>query len=281
VGKTTLARLLQPRFEANLLLEAFDENPFLSDFYGDRARYAFQTQIFFLLSRYRQQQEVSARLRDGPLLSDYFFLKDRLFARLNIDGDELMVYEHLYETLAENVTRPDLVIYLRAETDTLMGRIAMRDRPYERQMDRAYIQALRHGYEEIFATYEETPLLVIETDELDFVRRPEDLAGLESRVRAALSGIRQPPLPTLQREAPPRFNWTLTPGTAEPRSEVNWQVLGDFLALTTAVGNVGGALTQHPPTGPSGSPAELETALRRASEALNALARRAGVKLTQ
>jgi len=132
VGKTTLARLLQPSFEAALLLEVFEENPFLSDFYGDRERYAFQTQIFFLLSRYRHQQSLSIE-NEAPIIADYTFAKDRLFALLNVTGDELTMYERVHRALAEKVTLPDLVVYLQADLDLLMARIAMRDRPYEKQ----------------------------------------------------------------------------------------------------------------------------------------------------
>jgi deoxyguanosine kinase len=143
VGKTTLARLAQNEFGTQLLLEEFEENPFLADFYTDRERYAFQTQIFFLLSRYRQQQALTSVRRQAALMSDYTFMKDRLFARLNLRGDELTVYERVHSALAEQIPLPDLIVYLRAETDTLMDRIAVRDRPYERDMDRAYIAALR------------------------------------------------------------------------------------------------------------------------------------------
>ena len=114
VGKTTLARLLQPIFDAQVLLEEFEENPFLARFYGDRARYAFQTQFFFLLSRYRQQhQVVPAALTRGTVISDYVFAKDSLFARLNLSGDELALYERVHDILAENLVQPELVVYLR------------------------------------------------------------------------------------------------------------------------------------------------------------------------
>ncbi|MGC9358445.1 MAG: deoxynucleoside kinase, partial [Anaerolineae bacterium] len=283
VGKTTLARLLRPRFQAQLLLEAFEENPFLSDFYGDRARYAFQTQIFFLLSRYRQQQTIPQLRRKSAILADYFFAKDRLFARLNVSGDELTMYERLYETLAENVTHPDLVIYLRATTRTLMARIAMRDRPYEREMDEGYIGALRQAYESLFAAYTATPLLVLETDDLDFVREPGDLDEVENRIRAALSGIRQPALLTIGEEVPSPFNWKLPTAAAEPTHEAdwetNWHVLGDFLTLTQTVGEVGGALAQHPPLGPQGASEEICDSLEAVSRALNTLARRVGVSI--
>ena len=134
VGKTSLARLLQPQFEANLLLEVFEENPFLSSFYADRQRYAFQTQMFFLLSRYHQQRRgvPSALAEDKPLISDYSFDKDALFARINLSGDELDMYYRVHEALAEKIPRPDMIVYLRASTDRLMHRITLRDRPYER-----------------------------------------------------------------------------------------------------------------------------------------------------
>jgi len=281
VGKTTLARLLQSRFKGDTILEAFDENPFLSDFYSDRARYAFQTQLFFLLSRYRQQQAAAEYLRHGALLSDYFFAKDQLFAHLNITGeDELAMYDRLYDTLSERITPPDLVIYLRAEMDTLMARIAMRDRTYERQMERAYIAALRQAYEALFANYTATPLLVIDSDEIDFVRRPNDLDDIENRVRAALAGVRQPTLPDIVAQIPPRPAWTLTSApTPEPRSEANWQALGDFLALAEAVGRIGGALSQQPPIGPEGVPEAIQAALQDAARALNILSLRTGVSL--
>lgn len=281
VGKTTLARRLQPEFEASLMLEAFDKNPFLSDFYSDRARYAFQTQIFFLLNRYRQQQTIPTRLREGALLADYFFRKDLLFAELNLAGDEMTMYERLYRTLAENIRPPDLVVYLRAEVETLMARIAMRDRTYEREMDRSYIAALRQTYEQLFAGYEATPLLVIESDDLDFVRKPHDLDEIEHQIEAALQGIRQPTLPSMEARAPAPITWRLPsiPPDA-PGTEANWRVLGDFLALTQTVGEVGGALTQRPPVGPDGASDELQRALMSASRALKALAERVGLELT-
>lgn len=198
VGKTTLARLLQPEFAAQVLLEEFEENPFLADFYADRERYAFQTQIFFLLSRYRQQQAVPAMRRQGSVISDYTFMKDRLFAYLNLRGDELAVYGSVYNALAENIPLPDLVVYLRAETDTLMERIAVRDRPYERDMDRSYIDALNRAYDGFFTAYRDTPVLVIDTDDLNIVAVPDDLDFVVGQVRAAIGQAAwQDPLPHL------------------------------------------------------------------------------------
>lgn len=190
VGKTTLARLLSPAFQADLLLEVFEENPFLSDFYSDRQRYAFQTQIFFLLSRYHQQRRgVSAILAEGKsLLSDYTFAKDALFARINLHGDELDMYKRVHEALAEKITLPDLLVYLRADTKTLMQRIALRDRSYERNMENSYIEELNQAYDEFFSQpYDHTPVLTIDTDPLDFVHFPEHLKLIENRIREALN----------------------------------------------------------------------------------------------
>ncbi|NMC53762.1 MAG: deoxynucleoside kinase [Chloroflexi bacterium] len=201
VGKTTLARLLQPSFEANLLLEVFEENPFLNDFYSDRARYAFQTQIFFLLSRYHQQNKgVPALMEQGRhIIGDYTFDKDSLFARINLSGDELEMYYRVHEALGEKITPPDLVVYLRASTRTLMQRIALRDRPYERQMERNYIADLNQAYEDYFVHQAEklsVPVLAIDTNDIDFVRNPEDLSAIENRIRQVLH------LPPFQPELP-------------------------------------------------------------------------------
>jgi len=188
VGKTTLARMLQSTFEANLLLEIFEENPFLSDFYADRARYAFQTQIFFLLSRYHQQRKgVRDALSHHPwLISDYTFEKDRLFAEVNLAGDELDMYFKVHEALAEKITPPDLIVYLQADTEVLMHRIAQRDRPYERQMEWDYIDTLNNTYELHFANYPTQNCLTINTNTLDYVRKPEDLENVSQRIRQAL-----------------------------------------------------------------------------------------------
>jgi deoxyguanosine kinase len=190
VGKTTLARLLQPAFDSELLLEVFEENPFLSDFYTDRQRYAFQTQIFFLLSRYHQQRRgVKAILDTGrSLLSDYTFAKDSLFARINLKGDELEMYKRVHEALAEKIVPPDLLVYLRADTNVLMQRIAFRDRSYERNMEHGYIEELNRAYEDFFSKpYDNTPVLTIDTNPLDFVHFPEHLRLIENRIRAAIN----------------------------------------------------------------------------------------------
>lgn len=200
VGKTTLARLLQPAFQAGLMLEVFEENPFLSDFYADRQRYAFQTQIFFLLSRYHQQRRTVAELigQYDNLIADYTFEKDALFARINLKGDELEMYYRVHEALAEKIVVPDLIVYLRADTDVLMQRIALRDRPYERNMERSYIEELNQAYESFFADHQgrRSPVLVIDTDQLDYVHRREDLEWVENRIRQVLKmSPYQPELP--------------------------------------------------------------------------------------
>jgi deoxyguanosine kinase len=200
VGKTTLARLLQPSFDAGLLLEVFEENPFLTDFYGDRERYAFQTQIFFLLSRYHQQRRTVTDILslDERLISDYTFEKDALFAQINIEGDELEMYNRVHEALAEKITIPDLIVYLRADTDTLMGRIALRDRSYERSMERAYIEEVNQAYEAFFGDRNKSRslLLMIDTNGLDYVQNGEDLKMVENGIRRALK------MPPFQQELP-------------------------------------------------------------------------------
>jgi deoxyguanosine kinase len=199
VGKTTLARMLQPHFEAELVLEVFEENPFLSNFYSDRARYAFQTQIFFLLSRYHQQRRnINDRLESvKAVISDYTFEKDALFARINLKGDELDMYYNVQQALAEKITPPNLVVYLRATTDTLMQRIAQRDRPYERTMERDYIDQLNRSYDDFYlGTTHSSHVLVIQTDELDFVSRRMDLDIIQARIATALDEAPfQPQLP--------------------------------------------------------------------------------------
>ena len=182
VGKTTLARLLRPMLEAEILLEIFEENPFLSDFYADRARYAFQTQIFFLLSRYHQQRRtVPDLLAAGKsLLSDYTFAKDALFARINLKGDELEMYYKVHEALGEKIPKPDLIVYLRADTEALMQRIASRDRPYERNMERDYIDLLNRAYEEFFSkAYDGPPVLTDRHQPVE--HRPESGASQADR----------------------------------------------------------------------------------------------------
>jgi len=199
VGKTTLARMLREHFDTGLLLEVFEENPFLSKFYADRARYAFQTQMFFLLSRYRQQSQVTQTLDQTALISDYMFAKDRIFAQLNLAGDEWEIDQQLHSALNEQIHRPDFILYLQANTDVLLARIAQRDRPYERDMDRNYIESLRRAYERYFADYRDTALLTVDTNDLNFVANPADFQQIVARVRTALhEGAYQRQLPQFE-----------------------------------------------------------------------------------
>jgi deoxyguanosine kinase len=188
VGKTTLAQMLQSTFSAQLMLEVFEENPFLAEFYGDRERYAFQTQIFFLLSRYHQQKEAPKYLANGDnLIADYTFEKDAIFAGINLKNDELDVYNNVHEALAEKIPSPDLIIYLRASTDVLMQRIALRDRSYERNMSRDYIDQLNQAYEKFFGeAHQGSPILTINTNDLNYVASVGDLKWVENRIRQRL-----------------------------------------------------------------------------------------------
>ena len=168
VGKTTLTRLLAARLDAVEMLEVVEENPFLHHFYQDIRGYAFQTQIFFFLSRYRQQGAVrEQRERGRSVVSDYMFAKDRLFARMNLDAHEWDLYERLFALIAPLTVQPDLVIYLTAELPTLLRRIARRDRPFERAIEPAYLDRLRRAYDAFFAEYEETAVLTVDTDIVD------------------------------------------------------------------------------------------------------------------
>ncbi len=197
VGKTTLARLLQPVFQSSLVLEVFEENPFLSDFYSDRQRYAFQTQIFFLLSRYYQQRRSVPEIlkRGEALITDYTFAKDALFARINLAGDELEMYYRVHTALAEKIPLPNLIVYLRANIEVLMQRIASRDRPYERNMEWDYIKDLIQAYDDFFLNNQahnvggNVTVLTLDTNELDYVRRVEDLRLVETRIRQTLRQV--------------------------------------------------------------------------------------------
>lgn len=257
VGKTTLARLVHKQLQAELLLEVFEENPFLSDFYADRAKYAFQTQIFFLLSRYRQQHEVIARvLQHASLVSDYTFAKDQLFARLNLSSDELTVYETLHGVLAEKIPLPDLVVYLQADLDALMERIAVRDRTYERALSRQYLADVMQAYDAFFATYNQAPVLTIDTNNLNFVRNAEDLAYVLERIKSALgTGTHQRPL---EMETPAQERGkAIIEGrrrrlsdlqywhrTADQETGVKSNLYQDFIALQARLGGLAGELSQ-------------------------------------
>ncbi len=183
VGKTSLTTLLSEELGARLVLERAEDNPFLSDFYKDSARYRFQTQMFFLLNRYSQQEEmVQPDLFTRITISDYLFAKDRIFAYLNLNDHELSLYEQIYRMLEPKIVRPDLVIFLQADTDTLLRRIKQRGRPFEKEMNHDYLAAVNEAYNQFFFHYSETPLLVINTSDIDFVHRREDLDDLLKQI---------------------------------------------------------------------------------------------------
>jgi deoxyguanosine kinase len=170
VGKTTLATILAEKMGAQLQLEEVEANPFLENFYEDMRGYAFQTQIFFLLSRYRQQMELAqASLFKQRVVSDYLFCKDRIFAYINLNDDELALYERLVKILEKDVLKPDIVLYLQASPQVLMGRIEKRGRPFEKNMPQDYIETLNNAYNYFFFHYTETPLVIVNTDSLDLV----------------------------------------------------------------------------------------------------------------
>ncbi len=191
VGKTSLAKLLSERLGARLILEGFGENPFLSDFYEEPERYAFQTQLFFLLQRYQQQQELrQVDMFHNLLIADYMFVKDRLFASLNLDEKEMTLYDTVANLLEKNVINPDLVIYLQADTDTLMRNIARRGRDMEKNISEEYINALNQLYTEYFFRYQNTPLVIINTNNIDFVHNQEDLDEVINYIRQPVTGTK-------------------------------------------------------------------------------------------
>jgi deoxyguanosine kinase len=190
-GKTSLARILADRLKARLILEETEDNPFLRDFYKDRPRYALQTQLFFLLSRHKQQRELLATdLFQKKVVSDYFFDRDRIFASVNLDEAELHLYLKLVSVLEKDVPRPDLVIYLQTSSEVLLKRIRERDRPYEKDIHADYIRELNEAYNHYFFHYTKTPLLVVNTDRIDFVNNKDDLKDLLGLLSTPLSGTK-------------------------------------------------------------------------------------------
>ncbi len=189
VGKSSLTNILSERFKARRVMEVVEENPFLSSFYGDRAKFAFQTQMFFLLSRFKQQQDLFQQdLFSSVTVSDYLFAKDRIFALLTLDKNELALYERVFEALSPRVTKPDLVVYLQARIDVLLARIKKRGREFERKFDPVYLEDLCKAYNDFFFHYTETPLLVVNTSDIDFVNNAEDLENLMNVVRQTKAG---------------------------------------------------------------------------------------------
>ncbi len=190
VGKTTLAELLATELGARTLLEDVDSNPFLPKFYEDPKKYAFQTQVFFLLSRYQQQRELSQyELFNTSVVSDYLFAKDRIFAYLNLDENELALYEQLYRLIDARVPKPDLVVYLQASSEVLIERIKKRGKYYEQKITEEYLKRLVDAYNKYFFYYKETPLLVVNTSSIDFVNNKEDREDLIKEISSVKGGV--------------------------------------------------------------------------------------------
>ena len=188
-GKTSFAKLLSERLDAKLIAEEVFENPFLVDFYCNQRRYALSCQLFFLISRFQQQQQLMFRdLFAERVIADYLFAKDAIFAQLNLAERELTLYDRIAPILARDIPKPDLAIYLQASTPVLMKRIQTRSYTFEKTIDYDYIDGLNKAYDYYFFHYSETPLLVVKTDEIDFVNRPEHLDDLIDVIKRPVPG---------------------------------------------------------------------------------------------
>lgn len=189
VGKTSLANMISKELNAKLILEKFEENPFLKDFYDNQDQYAFQTQLFFLLSRYSQHQDLrQVDIFSKILISDYMFIKDRLFASLNLNDREMVLYDNIAKILEKDIVYPDLAIFLQADTDRLMENIRKRGREFEQSIDWKYIDSLNQVYNEYFFRYDKGPLLIINTNDIDFVNNKEDFNGIMNFLNEPIKG---------------------------------------------------------------------------------------------
>src|SRR5262252_9230044 len=189
VGKTSLARALAKEFNARLVLEGVEDNPFLERFYEDPDKYSLPVQLYFLLTRYNQQRELAQQdLFSQMTVADYLFAKDRIFATLNLAPDELKLYEGVYQLLNAEMARPDLVVYVRARVEVLAERLRKRNRDFERDISFEYLERVSAAYRDFFFYYDEAPLLVVDTADIDFVANPEDLADLVREINHAGEG---------------------------------------------------------------------------------------------
>jgi len=182
-GKTSLANLLSDRYNAKLALEEFEENPFLPKFYADRDRFAFQTQLSFLASRFHQQQRIFNKdLFHDFIISDYLFDKDRIFAQVNLSGDEMALYDRVFNIMNLKTPKPDLVVFIQCTVDRLMHNIQLRNRDYEQNIDPDYLEELNDAYNNFFYHYDRSPLIVINASEIDFVNNDEHLSYIEKQI---------------------------------------------------------------------------------------------------
>ncbi|MFC1539705.1 deoxynucleoside kinase [Candidatus Latescibacterota bacterium] len=183
VGKTSLCKLIKEKLGGMHVLENFESNPFIKEFYKSQRTYAFKTQLFYLISRFKQHLELpQPDLFNSPLIVDYLFEKDRIFATVNLDDNELELYNTVWDVLAPKIKPPQLVVYLQASTDRLLRRIAKRNRAYERKISREYLEALNTAYNEFFFHYSDAPVFIINTDEIDFVARKEHLDDIIEKI---------------------------------------------------------------------------------------------------
>ncbi|MEJ2355589.1 MAG: deoxynucleoside kinase [candidate division WOR-3 bacterium] len=190
VGKTTLAKFLSQEYDAKVILEDIDGNPFLPQFYEDPERYAFPTQIFFLLSRYNELRNLTNRdLFTRKIISDYTFDKDRIFALINLEEREKVLYEKIYNLLDKDIIKPSLVIYLQASLETLMERIKNRGRSFERRVSEDYIKLLISSYNEYFFHFQKSPVLILNSNEFDFLNEPSHLQLLKKEIASIETGI--------------------------------------------------------------------------------------------
>jgi deoxyadenosine/deoxycytidine kinase len=190
VGKTSLAKALVAEFEARAVLEVVEENPFLRRYYRDPAKYAFSTQLFFLLSRYRQQRELAQLdLFRQATVADFLFAKDAIFAQLALGPDEFRLYQQIFRMLQAGLPRPDLVVYLEGRPEVLLERLRKRGRDYERNVSQAYVERVAEAFRHYFHHYDESPLLVVDCSNIDFVERGGDYADLIHEIRAMRQGV--------------------------------------------------------------------------------------------
>ncbi|HSD62748.1 MAG TPA: deoxynucleoside kinase [Ignavibacteriaceae bacterium] len=191
-GKTSLAKKISDKLEAEPILEQFEANPFLEKFYSDRKRFAFQTQMFFLINRYKQQEQLGQEnLFTQYIVSDYVFEKDRIFAYLNLTGEELKLYESIFPLLSRSLRKPDLVVFLQSSVDRIMYNIKRRSRKIERNLTRSYIEELSEAYTHFFFRYTSTPLLIVNSTELDFVNNEQDFSELFKQIFRKDRGVRE------------------------------------------------------------------------------------------
>ena len=189
IGKTSLVQLLGEYFNAHTVLETVEDNPFLKEFYKNRERYAFQTEMFFLLSRYRQQMSLSQyNLFNRVTITDYIFDRNRIFAYINLNNDEIRLYEDVYSILRNKIPKPDLLIYLQADIDTLKKRINMRGRAFEKNIRDEYLDGVNKAFNNYFFHYTQSPILIVNANDINFVERKEDLKDLIKKILSHKKG---------------------------------------------------------------------------------------------